>query len=398
MDSPHGTTAVGVDDWDAVHHHHHHHPDPGSPSAAADAAAAALPPLPPPPPPPSLLAALLSSLLGALTRVLRVPLASGALGFALGALAAVAVLLISAAQRQTRTAGGAPLAALAAPALLPSTYNFSADMERGWGYISDPAQWDAAALGPLIGPAQWPALPAFPLCAGDAQSPAALSNAAAASGGTLQLRWRYNASAPFRVAPREGKPGFEVDHLRAEDDGAGAEWVPPPAGASSGTPAPLPAAFVDFHFHAPSEHTLNGERFALEGHFVHRSEATRAITVLGILFRLDAEGQRPNPHLRAIWPDIFFPEAEPLHAPLNYSAFVADLEPAAYCYSGSLTTPPCSAASWCVAVARTPVNTEQLAAFAYRMGNAPTNRPLQPLNGRTVVRYSLPPGAVAAPP
>ena len=89
---------------------------------------------------------------------------------------------------------------------------------------------------------------------------------------------------------------------------------------------------------------------------------------------------------------------EPLHAPLNYSAFVEDIEPAAYCYSGSLTTPPCAAASWCVAVARTPVNTEQLAAFAYRIGNAPTNRPLQPLNGRTVVRYSLPPGAVAAPP
>ena len=387
-DPPHGATAVGVDDWDAVHHHHHHHPDPGSPSAAADAAAA---------PPASLLCSLPSALLGALARVLRVPLASGALGFALGALAAVAVLLISAAQRQTRTAGGA-LAAPTAPALLPSTYNFTADVERGWGYISDPAQWDASSLGPLIGPAQWPALPAYPLCSGDAQSPAALSDAAAASGGALQLRWRYNASAPFRVAPREGKPGFEVDHLRAEDDGAGAEWVPPAAAGAPGVPVPLPAAFVDFHFHAPSEHTLNGERFALEGHFVHRSEASHAVTVLGILFRLDSEGQRPNPHLRAIWPDIFFPEAEPLHAPLNYSALVEDIEPAAYCYSGSLTTPPCAAASWCVAVARTPINTEQLAAFAYRMGNAPTNRPLQPINGRTVVRYSLPPGAVAAPP
>jgi carbonic anhydrase len=390
-------------DWDAPHHnHHHHHHDSASGvnPLHPDASPAASPPASPSPAPAALdepaparapaaaARAALASLLAALARVLRVPLASGALGCALGALAALALFLASAARLQTRAVGGGSLQLLP-PALLPPAYNFTADVARGWGYISDASQWDEAALGPLIGPAQWPALAAYPLCAGAAQSPAALSDAVAASGGALQLHWRYNATA-FRVAPRHGKPGFEVDVDDHREDVAGQVWVPPGAGA-------LPAEFVDFHFHAPSEHTLNGERFALEAHFVHRDEA-RAITVLGVLFRLDEAAQRPNPYLRAVWPDIFSPETRPMEAPFNLSAFAGDIEPAAYSYSGSLTTPPCAAAAWVVAVARTPINMEQLSAFAYRMGNAPTARPLQALNGREVLRYSLPPGAVSAPP
>jgi carbonic anhydrase len=39
-----------------------------------------------------------------------------------------------------------------------------------------------------------------------------------------------------------------------------------------------------FHFHTPSEHTLNGVRYPLEAHFVYRAKDGR-LAVLGVMFR-----------------------------------------------------------------------------------------------------------------
>lgn len=39
---------------------------------------------------------------------------------------------------------------------------------------------------------------------------------------------------------------------------------------------------VQYHFHAPSEHMIDGERAPLELHFVHKS-ATGTLAVLGVL-------------------------------------------------------------------------------------------------------------------
>lgn len=44
---------------------------------------------------------------------------------------------------------------------------------------------------------------------------------------------------------------------------------------------------LQFHFHHPSEHTLNGETFPLEVHFVHRGEQGQ-LAVLGVFFRQGA--------------------------------------------------------------------------------------------------------------
>ena len=41
---------------------------------------------------------------------------------------------------------------------------------------------------------------------------------------------------------------------------------------------------AEAHSHNPSEHTIEGERFALEMHLVHRAEGDR-IAVVGVLFR-----------------------------------------------------------------------------------------------------------------
>lgn len=40
-----------------------------------------------------------------------------------------------------------------------------------------------------------------------------------------------------------------------------------------------------FHWHSPSEHTINGRRFALEAHLVHQSP-TGSVAVIGVLYKI----------------------------------------------------------------------------------------------------------------
>lgn len=49
------------------------------------------------------------------------------------------------------------------------------------------------------------------------------------------------------------------------------------------------------HWHSPSEHTINGQRFAMEQHMVHYSDQGD-IAVVAILFRLG----RPEPFLMQV--------------------------------------------------------------------------------------------------
>lgn len=41
---------------------------------------------------------------------------------------------------------------------------------------------------------------------------------------------------------------------------------------------------VQFHYHAPSEHTINGQKFALEVHFLHEDPVTGASAIFCILY------------------------------------------------------------------------------------------------------------------
>ena len=53
---------------------------------------------------------------------------------------------------------------------------------------------------------------------------------------------------------------------------------------------------VQFHFHTPSEHRLQGEEFPMELHFVHRN-ALGELAVVGVFLR---EGEE-NPVIQEIW-------------------------------------------------------------------------------------------------
>lgn len=132
-----------------------------------------------------------------------------------------------------------------------------------------------------------------------------------------------------------------------------------------------------FHFHAPSEHAVDGVLSPLEMHLVH-ADADGNLAVVGIFV---IEGKE-NPAFATVWEDLPAEETEAQATGMVVNA--ADFLPAEqvfYRYNGSLTTPPCSEeVLWSVMATPIEMSAEQIAAFTTIFeGN---NRPLQPLNDR----------------
>ena len=136
-----------------------------------------------------------------------------------------------------------------------------------------------------------------------------------------------------------------------------------------------------FHFHSPSEHTIEARSFAMELHFVH-ADASGELAVVGVMLK---EGKE-HPVLNKLW--TFMPEqaGESVAAPIGIEE--TDLLPPTreyYYYSGSLTTPPCSeGVAWFVLKNPIEASAEQIAIFKKRVGPA-TNRPVQPRNARLIL-------------
>ena len=143
----------------------------------------------------------------------------------------------------------------------------------------------------------------------------------------------------------------------------------------------LAAELKQFHFHSPSEHTIDGKSFAMEVHFVH-ADKDGSLSVVGVLID---EGEE-HPVLSKLW--AFMPEnpGDVSQKPIGIEE--TNLLPPTrdyYSYSGSLTTPPCTeGVRWVVLKTPIQASAEQIAAFKNRMGPA-TNRPIQPLNARTIL-------------
>jgi carbonic anhydrase len=138
---------------------------------------------------------------------------------------------------------------------------------------------------------------------------------------------------------------------------------------------------IQFHFHAPSEHTIQGKHYPMEIHFVHKSPSG-ALAVIGVFIAQGAHNAAFDP----IWsnlPTVKGVESHFEHVQVN----VDDLLPhshKSYRYDGSLTTPPCSeGVKWIVMKSPIQLSTEQIGRFtALIKGN---NRPVQPLNHRVTV-------------
>ena len=137
---------------------------------------------------------------------------------------------------------------------------------------------------------------------------------------------------------------------------------------------------LQLHFHSPSEHEIDGEKFALEGHLVHQ-DSSGGLAVVAVLFR---EGEW-NSDLA----DFGTAGPTELNQPEPIEFEFADLElfrnhEFYYRYNGSLTTPPCTeGVRWHVLKEPGQIAPEQAANFVRLIGE--DARGPQPVNARIVL-------------
>ena len=136
------------------------------------------------------------------------------------------------------------------------------------------------------------------------------------------------------------------------------------------------------HFHSPSENTIDGRAYPLEGHLVHADEQGR-LAVVAVMYE---EGPEHAALTRA-WQQIPT-EADgrqPIAGALNAESFLP-AKRSYFRFNGSLTTPPCTeGVTWLVLTQPATVSRDQVNSFLQVMGG-PNNRPVQPLKARIILK------------
>ncbi len=134
-----------------------------------------------------------------------------------------------------------------------------------------------------------------------------------------------------------------------------------------------------FHFHTPSENQIRNHQYPLEAHFVHANKDGELV-VLAVMFDGDASNAQLDTLIRHIPQQnttTFFPDG------FEVRQLLPDTDDY-YRFNGSLTTPPCTeGVRWFILKETQALSTSQSEALMKVMGH--NNRPLQPLNARTVL-------------
>jgi carbonic anhydrase len=243
--------------------------------------------------------------------------------------------------------------------------------------------WNHNPASP-IGPLHWGDI-GFPVCSkGNAQSP---------------VNIRTNKVAPYRGSPL--LLSYESSELVIENTGHVVEVVIPTGVNSTLQIGGDSYELVQYHFHTPGEHEVNGQLADVEAHFVHMN-AQGVTAVVGVFYRL---GSEPNALLDRILlsapetagEEITAGEASPAEMFHNIQDVCATgggsiKVNSFYAYDGSLTTPGCTQnVVWSVledggGVSHAAVKRfhELIAQFPNYDGYPNNNRPVLPLNGRVI--------------
>lgn len=126
---------------------------------------------------------------------------------------------------------------------------------------------------------------------------------------------------------------------------------------------------VQFHFHAPSEHRVDGKAFPMEVHFVHKN-ASGGLGVIGV-FMVPGAANAAFAGLAAAFPSEAGKEAAVMVDPRGLLPGKLGY----WTYEGSLTTPPCSEiVDWMVAKEPIEVAAADIEKFTrlYAMNARPT--------------------------
>lgn len=243
---------------------------------------------------------------------------------------------------------------------------------------TDPPAWNHDPGDSDLGPGSWGSIDAsFEACqAGAAQSPVDIADAVPAELPPLEFSY-----APTRVV--------------IENTGHVIEVPMPEDSAQTLTIGDEDYRLVQYHFHAPSEHTVDGASHDLEAHLVHQNDEGQLAVVGVFLDETDASvalldtviGNAPEGAGDEV-------ELDEERSPLALLPVVdAGAEIVRYStYLGSLTTPGCSeGVRWIVLEDTVGVSSaaadrlhELIAEFPGYGGHDDNNRPTQPLNDREI--------------
>ena len=140
---------------------------------------------------------------------------------------------------------------------------------------------------------------------------------------------------------------------------------------------------LQFHFHHPSEHHVDGKVFAMEAHFVNQA-ADGSLCAVGVFIMPGRANSVLGPIVKATpsqpGPDTPVPgvTVDPM------GLFPADRS--YFRYMGSVTTPPCSeTVTWLVF--RTPIEASSDQIERYAAVFPMDARPLQPTNRRVILEF-----------
>lgn len=231
-----------------------------------------------------------------------------------------------------------------------------------------PVHWGYAGEN---GPAVWATLsPAYAPCSGGkAQSPINIVKTDAKGGTNWKLDYKTSS---LRIAHNE--------HMDDIIDNGHTIQVTVDEGSTFSF-GDKTYGLKQFHFHTPSEHTVDGKSMPMEMHLVHQS-GDGNLAVVSVLF---TEGKVANENFSKIIANLPNAKGESKHiTDVNLELKVhLPRDNYAYHYVGSLTTPPCSEnVQWLILRDMVSLTADQITAFSSRIG--PNNRPIQPLNDRTV--------------
>ncbi len=222
------------------------------------------------------------------------------------------------------------------------------------------AHWDYAGDH---GPQAWGQLqPGFSLCAtGKRQSPIDIEEGATLQGPAEPIQFDYS--------PSQGTVVNNGHTIQVDVQGDNAIQV-----------RNARYRLVQFHFHSPSEETINQQRYAMVAHLVHQNDAGQLAVVAVLL-----EPGEESPLINKVWTYMPLDTGDRVRMPeklLNLNELLP-ADQRYYQFMGSLTTPPCSEdVLWMVLKQPVSVSAEQFKLFSQLY---PHNaRPVQPLNGRAV--------------
>lgn len=133
---------------------------------------------------------------------------------------------------------------------------------------------------------------------------------------------------------------------------------------------------IQFHFHTPSENTVDGLHYPMETHFVHADKSGK-LAVVSVMVKAGTKSlidALPKPEKAGLMVQTES-EIDPV------SLIPSDRRH--YAFKGSLTTPPCSEnVTWVVMKRPATADVATIARMKAILGA--NNRPVNPLNGRLI--------------